>query len=342
MKQIETINAEGCVLCHDLTQIIKDEYKGAKFLKGHVVKAEDIPVLLSMGKEHLFVFEPKEGFLHEEAAALQLLEISKGENLYNNICREGKIELFSSMDGLLCYDESLLFKINSIGEISIAAQGNLTPVKKGDKIAGMRVVPLMIDEEKIQKARRLAQGKALFKVLPYKNKKYAVIATGSEIKKGLIKDTFSPVVQGKLEEFGAQCLGVCFSGDDKAVIAGLIKDFCKKGADIIVCTGGMSVDPDDKTPAAIKASGASIVTYGAPVLPGAMFLYAQLGGSTVLGLPGCVMYAKRTVLDLVLPRIFADIALKAEDFSALGAGGLCLGCEVCHFPNCGFGKSMRG
>lgn len=342
MKQIETINAVGCVLCHDLTQIIKDQYKGVKFLKGHIVKAEDIPVLLSMGKKHLFVFEPKEGFLHEEDAAFRLLKISKGDNLYNNSCKEGKIELFSNVDGLLVYDENLLFNINLIGEISIAAQGNLTPVKKGDKIAGMRVIPLLVNENKITKAENLAKGKLLFNVLPYKNKKYAIIATGSEIKNGLIKDTFSPVVQEKLSEFKAQCIGVHYSGDDKQAIADLINDFCKKGADIVVCTGGMSVDPDDKTPAAITASGASVISYGAPVLPGAMFLYGQLWDKTVLGLPGCVMYAKRTVLDLVLPRIFADMALTKQNLAALGAGGLCLDCEICKFPNCGFGKSMRG
>lgn len=341
MKQIKTINAVGCVLCHDLTQIIKDEYKDARFRKGHIVTNEDVPVLLSMGKESLFVFEPKEGFLHEEDAAKELIAITKGEHLQQNECKEGKIELFSQIDGLLVYDENLLLQINIIGEISVAAQGNYTPVNKGDKIAGMRVIPLMIDEGKITKAKAIVKA-PLFNILPYKPMKYGVVATGSEIKNGLIKDTFTPTVQGKLEHFGGKCIGVTLAGDDKGSIASAINLFVQNGADMVVCTGGMSVDPDDRTPAAIKAAGAEIISYGAPVLPGAMFLYGAINSTVVLGLPGCVMYAKRTVLDLVLPRIFAQIKLNNNSLAVMGAGGLCLGCKVCTFPNCGFGKSMRG
>ena len=112
-----------------------------------------------------------------------------------------------------------------------------------------------------------------------------------------------------------------------------------QGCDMVLCTGGMSVDPDDRTPLAIANAGARVVSYGAPVLPGAMFLAAYMpDGRPVCGLPGCVMYAKRTVFDLALPYLLADVPVTAQWLAGLGNGGLCLNCPECHYPNCGFGK----
>ncbi|MEF9975171.1 MAG: molybdopterin-binding protein [Oscillospiraceae bacterium] len=340
MKEIKTEDAVGQVLCHDLTQIIKGVTKDARFRKGHIVQAEDIPVLLSMGKENLFVFEAQSGFIHEDEAALRLCTICKGENMQNRDIKEGKIELFADCDGLFCYDDKELYALNDIGQISIAARGNYFPVKKGDKLAGMRVIPLMIDEKELETAENICKSEPLFNVLPYNEKRFGVVATGSEIAKKRIEDTFSPVVIEKLKEFGGECIGVTQPGDERDVIAADINAFFAKGADLVLCTGGMSVDPDDRTPAAIRAAGAEIISYGAPVLPGAMFLVSYLNGKPVLGLPGCVMFAKRTVLDLVLPRVFANLPVTKADLTKMGAGGLCLNCECCHFPNCGFGRSM--
>lgn len=338
MKEIKTENAIGHILCHDLTQIIKGVTKDARFRKGHVVTKEDIPVLLSMGKEHLFVFEQKEGYLHENDAAEYLIKLSKSENMYQGECKEGKIELFAECDGLFCYDAHLLSQINSIGEISIAARGNYWSVKKGDKLCGMRVIPLIIDEKKLHKAKEVCNGKPIFKILKYAPLNYSIVATGSELEKGIITDTFSPVVKEKMTQFGGKFMAISYPGDDKQKISNAITEAYTNGADLVVCTGGMSVDPDDRTPAAINAAGAKVVTYGAPVLPGAMFLYGTVNGKPIVGLPGCVMYAKRTVLDLVLPRIFAQIPLTVSDFQAMGAGGLCLSCETCTFPNCALGR----
>lgn len=191
----------------------------------------------------------------------------------------------------------------------------------------------------MEAAKRCAGKEPLINVLPYKLKSAALITTGGEVAKGLIRDTFSDVVIEKLKAYGIETVEHCYPGDDEALITEKIAEYKAKGVDMILCTGGMSVDPDDRTPGAIKRSGAQIVTYGAPVLPGAMFLLGYFeDGTPVMGLPGCVMYAKSTIFDIMLPRIAAGIPVKAEDFYVLGHGGLCLGCAECRFPDCSFGK----
>lgn len=338
VKRIETKNAVGHVLCHDMTQIIRGVTKDARFCKGHVVTEEDIPVLLSMGKDTLYVWEKQEGMLHENDAARILCDICKGAYLSESSVKEGKIELSAECDGLLKIDVERMDKINALDEIMIATRSNHLPVKKGDKIAGTRVIPLVIAEEKLAQAKRIAGEKPLIEILPYKQKRCGIVTTGNEVFYGRIKDTFSPVVADKLREYGAEIMGVKLCGDEPENITAAIHAFLKDGADLVVCTGGMSVDPDDRTPAAIRATGAQIVSYGAPVLPGAMFLLSYLADKPIMGLPGCVMYARRTIFDLVLPRIMADNVVTKQDLARLGNGGLCLNCSECHYPNCGFGK----
>lgn len=342
MKEIRTEDAVGSVLCHDITQIIKDQKKGVLFSKGHVVKEEDIPLLLSVGKEHLFVWEKKEGILHENEAAQLLYDICAGKSMHGSDIREGKIELIADQDGVLKIRRDALLAVNSLGEMMIASRHGDFPVKKGDKLAGTRIIPLVIEKEKMDRAVEAAGNEPIFSILPYHEKKVGIVTTGSEVQKGLIQDTFTPVLRDKLYEYPTEVVGQTTPGDDKEQITADILKFIENGADIVICTGGMSVDPDDRTPGAIKDTGARIVTYGSPVLPGAMLLvsYFEKDGKSIpiLGLPGCVMYAKRTVFDLVLPRVMADDEIKAEEIAALGEGGLCLNCKVCTFPNCGFGK----
>lgn len=338
MKQIRTEEAVGCVLCHDITQIIPGVVKDAVFRKGHVVCEEDIPVLLSIGKEHLFVWEEEEGMLHENEGAEILRQICQGKGLDASPVKEGKIELTAEYDGLLKVEKDILDQINGLGEIVIASRHGNFPVKKGDKIAGMRVVPLMIAEKKMEKARMSAGDNALFQILPFVPQKAAIVTTGNEVYKGRIPDAFGPVVKEKLEEYPISVLGQTICEDDPKKVEEAIRSWKEKGADIIVCTGGMSVDPDDRTPLAIRNVSEKVITYGAPVLPGAMFMLAYAGDTVLMGLPGCVMYARRTIFDLVLPRVAAGKMLDAQDFTRLGHGGLCLSCEPCTFPNCGFGK----
>lgn len=339
MRLIKTEEAVGQVLCHDITQIIKGVTKDAVFRKGHVVKEEDIPVLLSVGKENLYVWEKDEDMLHENDAAEILYEICKGEYMHPTPVKEGKIELIADVDGVLKIDRELLYGINSMGEMMIASRHGDFPIHKGEKIAGTRVIPLVISKEKMEKAKILAGDKHIFSIKPYQLKKVGVVTTGNEVLKNRIQDTFTPVIVDKLKEYSMDIVMHALPGDDNAAITKAVKDMIEQGMDMVICTGGMSVDPDDRTPLAIKNTGAEIVTYGAPVLPGAMFMLAYYEGKVpVLGLPGCVMYAKRTIFDLVLPRIAAGEKMKKEDLDRLGEGGLCLSCERCTFPNCGFGK----
>lgn len=342
MKEIRTEDAVGHVLCHDITQIIKDKKKGVVFSKGHIIKEEDIPVLLSVGKEHLFVWEKQPGILHENEAAEILYKICAGSNMHGSDIKEGKIELIADCDGLLKIRRDALLAVNSLGEMMIASRHGDFAIHKGDKIAGTRVIPLVIEQSKMDRAVEAAGPEPIFSVLPFHPKKVAVVTTGSEIQKGLIKDTFTPVLQNKLAEYSCEMIGQAKPGDDRTQITQDILAFARNGADMILCSGGMSVDPDDRTPGAIKDTGADIVTYGAPVLPGAMLLLAYLDIEDrkipVVGLPGCVMYAKRTIFDLVLPRLLADDRITAAEIAGYGEGGLCLNCPVCTFPNCGFGK----
>nr|WP_316625285.1 molybdopterin-binding protein [uncultured Ruminococcus sp.] len=338
MKLIKTTEAVGHVLCHDMTCIIPGEYKGARFKKGHIVTEEDIPVLLSMGKENLYIFEKDENTLHEDEAAEILCEICKGENISRGKVSEGKIELFSDIDGLFTVDREKLNKINSVDEIMIATRKGDTAVKKGDKLAGTRVIPLVIGKDKMDIAKGIAEEKPILNVLPYVLKTAAVITTGSEVFHGRIEDKFTPVLKEKLSDYGIGIAEHIITDDGTDNIQQAINSV-KGKADMILCTGGMSVDPDDNTPGAIKNTGAQIVTYGAPVLPGAMFLMGYYeDGTPVMGLPGCVMYAKATIFDLVLPRIAAGVRLTRADFISYGEGGLCLGCDKCAYPNCSFGK----
>ena len=340
MRLMKTEDAVGQVICHDITQIIKDVTKDAVFRKGHIIKEEDIPVLLSVGKDHIYIWENDETMMHENDAAEVLCAISKGENISRGQVKEGKIELAAECDGVLRIDREKLMAVNSFGQMMIATRHGDFPVKKGDKLAGTRIIPLVIEREKMEGVKLAAGDEPIMRVEPYIFRRAGIVSTGNEVFYGRIKDEFTPVVKTKLEEYGAEVKGIRVSDDKSENIEKCIRAFIEEGCDMVVCTGGMSVDPDDRTPLAIRNVCGSAVTYGAPVLPGAMFMLAYYGENNipVMGLPGCVMYARRTIFDIVLPRIMTGEILEKTDFDRLGEGGLCLNCEVCTFPNCGFGK----
>lgn len=344
MKYIKTTDAVGHVLCHDLTQILPGISKGPVFKKGHVVTEEDIPVLLSIGKENLYVWEKLPGILHEDEAAALLRDVCVGdsENFSFSGPNEGKITIRSAVRGLLKIDSDRLRAVNSLGEMMIATVHGNIPVWPGDVLAGTRIIPLVIEEEKLNRAKGLAEGCALLSILPYIVSKTALIITGNEVASGRIKDAFGPVLRKMLAEYDVEIMDQKILADDRQSITKTILEMAELGAELILVSGGMSVDPDDKTPGAIRDTGAAVISYGAPVLPGAMFLMAYLEHAgrkiPVMGLPGCVMYNKRTIFDLVLPRVLAGEEITSEKLASYGEGGLCLNCETCHFPNCGFGK----
>ncbi len=342
MKLIKTVDAVGKTLCHDITQIIKDEVKGVRFKKGHIVCEEDIDVLHSLGKFNLYVWEEKDNqYIHENDAAKILISLCKNSNMYESDVKEGKIDLFSNTKGLFKINTELLAKVNCFDEIIISTRHNYYPVEKDDKLLGTRIIPLMIEEEKLKAVEEVANGNIICEILDYKVKRCGVITTGSEVYKGIIKDTFTPVIKDKLKEYGAEVVLHEIVDDNLENIKNIIEKFKNHNIDMIICTGGMSVDPDDLTPRAIRESGAKLVSYGAPVLPGAMFLLAYFDDKVpIIGLPGCVMYSKRTVFDILLPRLIAKDEINKEDIFKLGNGGLCFDCPKCHFPNCQFGKGV--
>lgn len=338
MKQIRIEDAVGCILSHDVTKIVPGEFKGRLFKKGHVIKEEDIEKLLDIGKEHIYVWEPKENELHENDAAIRIKDLVLGEGCtISEEIKEGKIDFFADRQGVLKINKDLLLKLNMVGEIIVSTMHNNTPVKKGEKIGATRVIPLIINEEKIIEAENLIKEK-IIRVEEIKPKKAVLITTGNEVYKGRIKDAFLPVIKQKLGYYGSEVIRQVILPDEKERIIEEIQKGLSEKVDMIICTGGMSVDPDDVTPTAIKECGGELVTYGSPVLPGAMFLLAYYGDTPILGVPSCAMYSKRTVLDLVLPRVLSDEKLTIDDIVEYGHGGLCLDCNVCTFPHCSFGK----
>ena len=322
MKEIRVEDAVGQILCHDITEIVRGVTKGAKFRKGHIIQAEDIPELLKLGKENIFVWENDESKLHENDAAEILKKICQGENLSASEVKEGKIELATNCDGVFYVDSEKLNSVNDIEEICIATVQNQIPVRKNKVVAGMRVIPLVIDKTKMDRVQKISGSDPLMKIVPYKNFKVGLIVTGSEIFHGRINDTFTPVIESKLRTFGLQINEKRVSNDSKEMTRNFIDELLHLGMEMIICTGGMSVDPDDRTPAAIRDSGASVVTYGVPVLPGAMFMLAYKDQIPIMGLPGCVMYCSKTIFDLILPRVLTGEILTRQDFTKMGVGGL--------------------
>ena len=337
MKKIRVEDAVGMALCHDITAM-RDGFKGAAFQRGHVITPEDIPALLDLGKRTVFVWEDNAGEIHEEDAALRMAAMAPVEGAHYTAPSEGKVLLMADQRGMFRVDAALLQKINSIGDITISTLPDHYPVEPGARLASMRIVPLVTKEEQILRAEQLCAEKKLLDLRPYQEKKLGVIITGSEIYSGRIRDKFEPVVRAKMKQYPAQILGVTICDDDLDMITSEAKKFLDRGADFLIFTGGMSVDPDDLTPTAIRTLGADIVTHGVPSQPGNMTLVAYLGETAILGVPGAAISLPTTIFDVLLPQIFAGDRITKADLIRLGDGGLCQLCKSCHFPNCTFGR----
>ncbi|HTZ17673.1 MAG TPA: molybdopterin-binding protein [Dissulfurispiraceae bacterium] len=339
MKTIPVHDAVGTVLCHDITEIIPGKFKGRAFKKGHVIREEDIPRLLDIGKEHLYVWELDENTLHENEAAQRIAKAAAGPGIVLSDPVEGKVELRAERAGLLKINTAALASINDVDEVVLASIHSNQLVVAGRVVAGCRVVPLVIDTAKVMRAETLGMENApVFEVKPLPAMKVGIVTTGSEVYHGRIQDKFGPVLRDKLAALGSEVLRQIFVNDNADMIATAIQSLVQEGAGMIAVTGGMSVDPDDLTPSGIRAAGGRVVVYGAPVLPGSMFMLAYLGKVPVVGLPGCVMYHRTTIFDLIVPRLLAGEEINRADVSALAHGGLCSVCSECRYPDCAFGK----
>ncbi|MFT5700086.1 MAG: molybdopterin biosynthesis enzyme [Desulforhopalus sp.] len=339
MKAIPVEQSVGSVLCHDITRIVVGKSKGPAFRRGHIVTDEDIPILLDIGKANLYVFDPKDGYIHEDDAAIRLARAAAGGNITFTGPTEGKVTLTAAIDGLLSINVSALTDMNCIEDVTFATVHNHQFVKKGRALAGTRVIPLAVPEEILFEVENLCEKTGpIIEVKPLQAARVGVVTTGSEIYSGRIKDGFGPVLKRKFGELGSTIEDQVFVSDEIEMTVAAIRSFKEQGVDLIAVTGGMSVDPDDQTPSAIRATGAEVVSYGAPTYPGAMFMLAYLDGVPVVGLPGCVMYHKASIFDLVIPRILAGEKVTRRDIVAFGHGGFCEGCDTCRYPICGFGK----
>ncbi len=371
-KAIPVQQAIGTVLAHDITEIRPGEFKGRAFKKGHVIREEDVCHLQRLGKEHLFVLHVADDEMHENDAAYAIAKALMGRGVaIKGEPKEGKISIVAECDGLLKIDKDSLLAFNMLGEVMCATLHDNTLVKKGQTVAGTRAIPLVVKRNIVDEAVRIAQEVRIIEVKEVRKPKAGIVITGNEVYHGRIKDAFAPVITKKIEEAGGELVGVYYAPDNKAFIVDRLRELVKAGADLLITTGGMSVDPDDVTRFAIRELGATDITYGSAVLPGAMFLVAYLEKSghggietrgpgveskgddetglsprlrvsaspiPILGIPACGMYAKTTVFDLVLPRVLAGERIGRKELAELGHGGLCLKCEVCRYPVCPLGK----
>lgn len=338
MTEIPVQQAVGRVLFHDITRIVPGEFHGRAFKKGHIIVPDDIDTLLKLGKDNIYVLNLEEGFIHEDAAALRIARAAVGRGIQMMPPSEGKVRLMTVTAGLLKVNVAALERINAIEEIVFATAHTNRRVAAKALVGGTRIIPLYTGEDKIVAVENICRESGpVIDVVPFKKLKVGIVTTGNEVYHGRIEDKFGPVMMAKISELGSSVLRQILVPDSVAMTVQAIHDLLDEGAGLIVLTGGMSVDPDDRTPASIRAAGGQEVSYGSPTFPGSMFMLAYIGDIPVVGVPGCAMYNKATVFDLLVPRILAGDRLTRADITSLGHGGLCLGCSVCRFPDCGFG-----
>ena len=339
-RKLTVSEAVGTVIAHDITEIRPGEFKGRAFKKGHVIKQEDVCHLQRLGKEHLYVLNIADDEMHEDEAAYALANalIGKGVKIKGEP-KEGKINIVADRDGLLKIDKEALFEFNMLGEIMCATLHSNTIVKQGETVAATRAIPLIVKKDIVQAAVKIGdQAGKIIEVKEIRRPKAGVVITGNEVYYGRIKDAFAPIIKGKIEAIGGEIVGTYYAPDDESFIEARLRELLNAGADLLIITGGMSVDPDDVTRFAIRNIGDEDIAYGSAVLPGAMFLVAYLGDIPILGIPACGMYAKTTIFDLILPRVLAGERIARRELSELGHGGLCKKCTECGYPVCPFGK----
>jgi molybdenum cofactor synthesis domain-containing protein len=339
MKKIKIEDAVGMVLGHDVTQIIPGQFKGPKFKRGHLIREEDIPEFLKIGKEHVYMMDVKAGAVHEDDAALRLGKAFSGENIDLTGPSEGKVTFYSKVKGILKINLSLLHRINLSGNMILSTLHRYTPCTRGMAVGATRIISLTAPERQVKKVVAWCEEEGpVLEVLPFQRLNIGVVITGNEIFKGRIKDRFDDRVGKKIIHFGSRIVRKEVVPDDVHQISGALLSLNNDSFDLILVTGGLSVDPDDITREAIRKAGTRIIFYGTPILPGAMFLYGMLGEKPVLGLPACVFHHNATLFDVIFPRILAGEVLNKREISLLGHGGFCQNCDPCHFPICPFGK----
>lgn len=338
MKTIRTQDAIGMVLGQDLTRIVPGEFKGVAFKKGHVIRAEDVPLMLSMGKDHVYVLELRPDEIHENDAAALVACAVAGEGVTRTTPSEAKVNIHAHHRGMLQIETDALLHINELPGVAVATLHNGTVVDAGELVASVKIIPLTLPQATIDVVEQVSQAKAILDVQPFPKRNVGMVVTGNEVYYGRIQDKFVPVIREKLAYFGTALTAVSFTPDDAEQISAVVSQLIASN-DFVVVSGGMSVDPDDVTPEGIRKAGAVVEVYGTPVLPGAMFLLSYLENKPILGIPACGMFCKTTILDIVLPQVIMGEPITRRSIAAKGHGGLCRNCQDgCRYPACSFGK----
>ncbi|SMC52677.1 Probable molybdopterin binding domain-containing protein [Desulfocicer vacuolatum DSM 3385] len=341
IKVVNIEDAVGQPLAHDITEIRAGEFKGPAFQRGDILTCRDLDHLRRLGKDHLYVIKPEASEMHEDDAAMAMADALCGDGVsWDEAPREGKIALRATRDGLLKVNVEVLEQFNEMGIVMCATRHTNTVVRKKDQVAATRAIPLLIAKEYVDGAVAIAKSApdSILQVRPMMTANAGVMITGSEVYNGRIEDKFESIIRKKVAAFGGGVLDVVFLPDDDKMIASAARELLAKGANILITTGGMSVDPDDRTRFALKEAGARNMVYGTPVLPGAMFMVAYINEIPVLGIPACGLFSATTMFDLIYPRVLAGDKISRSDIAAKGHGGLCLGCKTCTYPRCAFGK----
>ena len=339
-RKIKVEDSVGTTLAHDITEIKPGEFKGPSFRKGHTIRESDLCHLMRLGKRHLYILDLNEDRIHEDQAVLEIATALAGPGItFGSNPREGKLELKAIYDGLFKVQVDPLVDFNVMPDVMCATIHNNTPVKKGQQLAGTRAIPLVVDRKSLDRAIEIPRkAYPLLSVKSFQTMRAGLIITGSEVYDGLIEDRFQAIVEKKLNAYGSELFEAVILPDDRSRISAAVTDFLERDVDMIVTTGGMSVDPDDVTRHAIHDAGVDEIHYGSGVLPGAMFQLAYKGKTPIVGIPACALYHEATIFDLVLPRLLAGERPDNVDLARLAHGGLCLNCATCRFPACTFGK----
>lgn len=340
MRKVPVEEAVGLTLGYDITKIVPGREKYRAFRRGQVIHPEDISKLKDMGKEHIYIWDPDDNMIHEDDAALRLAQCAAGVGLYWGEPNQGRVNLKAEYAGLLKVQVDGLKMLNNLEDIVFATLHNDRVVLEDKTVAGTRVVPIAVEQKLLEEAERICSvNPPILSIKPFKPLWTAVVTTGTEVNSGRIKDGFAGVIRNKIAPYSGRWMGQVIVPDDPELISREIYNFVAEGAQLVIVTGGMSVDADDATPLAIRKSGAEVVFYGAPILPGSQFMLAYQGHVPICGVPGGALFSRKTTLDLLLPRIFAEDRIERSDIVAMGHGGLCEECKQCHFPQCPFGKT---
>ncbi len=342
LKKVPLEEAVGLKVLHDMTRIVPGQEKGPAFKRNHRISSGDLCRLQQMGRQNIYALEEgldESEWVHEDTAALAFAKAMAGEGIaFTETPSEGKADLLAARDGILMVDEKGLEAFNTLPGVMCASRHNYSVVDRDAKIGGTRAIPLFLPRADFERTMRVLERGPLFEVKVLRPAKVGILVTGSEVFQGLVQDSFIPIVRHKVERFACQVVEAIIVPDDQKAIAEGIRKILDAGADLIVTTAGLSVDPDDVTRQGLIDAGVTDMLAGMPILPGAMTLIARLGAVQVIGVPACALFHSITSFDILLPRLLANIPITRPDLAKLGSGGLCLGCRVCTFPKCPFGK----